>query len=108
MLRSVELVGRDLAGWTPTPLPVRAVPARAPTDAGGPDFAAFAARVTVPIYEPTRLPPKFRRADFGYDDRAPRGDTSGDKLPVAWVVYTDGLVRMNLFITRSRRRTCSR
>ncbi len=100
VLRSVELIGRDLAGWTPTPIPVRTAAVRVGGESGGLDFAAFAARVTVPIYEPTRLPPKFRRAEFGYDDRAPRGDASGEKLPVAWVAYTDGLVRMNLFITR--------
>lgn len=100
VLRSVELVERGLAGWTPTPVPVR-VPSRPAVGSDAePDFAAFAARVTVPIYEPARLPPKFRRAAYGFDDRAPRGDLSGERLPVAWVTYTDGLVRMNLFVTR--------
>jgi len=100
LLRSIELVERGLAGWTPTPVPPRAVVRGARASDAEPDFAAFAARVPVPIYEPARLPPKFRRADYGFDDRAPRGDTSGEKLPLAWVVYTDGLVRMNLFVAR--------
>lgn len=97
-LRALELVERGTSGWTPRPVPVRVVATTADPSPEG--FAAFAARVPVPIYEPSTLPPRFKRSGYGYDDRAPRGDASGEPLPLAWVAYTDGLVRMNLFVAR--------
>lgn len=101
-LRSVEWLERGLVGWSPQPLPHNARPGATPAerDRTPAAFGAFAARTPVPIYEPARLPPRFARVDFGFDQRAPAGDVSREPLPLAWVAYTDGLVRMNLFMAR--------
>lgn len=98
VLRSLELVSRDLGGWVPTPVPNAIVRQLALGREQVPDFDDFVARVPVPIYEPSALPPRFHRSDWGFDDRAPKGDTAGP-LPLAWIAYTDGVVRMNLFVT---------
>lgn len=100
VLRSLELVGRDLGGWAPRPVPAAIVRQLALARESVPDFHDFVARVPVPVYEPAALPPKFHRSDWGYDDRPPKGDAAAGPLPLAWIAYTDGVVRMNLFVAR--------
>jgi hypothetical protein len=61
-------------------------------------FEEFVSRVPFPLYEPSSLPPGFVRVQYGYDDRPPRGDPSEERLPIAWIAYGDGMLRMNLFL----------
>jgi hypothetical protein len=61
-------------------------------------FEEFVRRVPFPVYEPASLPPGFVRVQYGFDDRPPRGDRSQERLPIAWISYGDGMLRMNLFL----------
>jgi hypothetical protein len=61
-------------------------------------FEEFVSRVPFAVYEPSALPPGFVRVQYGFDDRPPRGDASQERLPIAWVSYSDGMLRMNLFL----------
>jgi hypothetical protein len=93
VLRSVELVKRDLDGWKP----VGSTKAEADwARVERLDFPDFAETLGFPLYEPSELPPRFRRTDWGADRRAFRGGTSASSL--AWIAYTDGMLRMNLFV----------
>lgn len=61
-------------------------------------FEEFVHRVPFPVYEPSALPPGFVRVQYGFDDRPPRGDRSKEGMPIAWISYGDGMLRMNLFL----------
>jgi hypothetical protein len=100
VLRSVELVQSGLGDWQPTPMSTSQAARVAVGRATVPDFAAFVASVSLPTYEPATLPPRFHRSDYGFDASRMRSDPTGEPLPILWVTYTDGVVRMNLFVTR--------
>jgi hypothetical protein len=61
-------------------------------------FDEFVRQVPFAVYEPAALPPGFVRVQYGYDDRPPRGDPSRERMPIAWISYGDGMLRMNLFL----------
>jgi hypothetical protein len=100
VFRSVAWLGRDEHERAPRPLPApRERPSPRLDRRAVPDFLEFVRRVPMPVYEPATLPPGFERDDYAFDDRPPPSDRAGGAMPIAWVSYTDGLVRMNLFLS---------
>ena len=89
LVQSVVLQSKD---------PVAAAPApRARPGAARPSFAEWAAAQSIPVYEPTRMPERFRLVDWETLAFEKKGDDSVRVRTLA-LSYEDGLARMVVLI----------